>query len=67
MMIYGHLATRSETEKLTKNVGETKGYYKIGDTRNTYTIPGAPVFKATTWKWFTNSPLFTHLFTGALS
>ena len=47
--MYGHLATRSEAEKLTKNVGETKGYYKIGDTWNTYTISGAPVFKATTW------------------
>ena len=66
--MYGHLATRSETEKLTMNVGGKKnGYYKIADTWNTYTIPGAPVFKATTWRWLTNSPLFTHLFTGALS
>jgi len=65
--MYGHLATRSETETLTKNVGKTKGYYKTGYTWNTYIIPGAPFFKATTWRWLTNSPLFTHLFTGALS
>jgi len=48
--MYGHLATRSETDKLRKNVGETNGYYKTGDTWNKYTIPGAPVFKATTWR-----------------
>lgn len=46
--MYGHLATRSEIKKLTKNVQETKGYNKIGDTWNTNTIPGAPVFKETT-------------------